>query len=196
MSMNIMTPDGEFAVPAGWAGQADSELSLESTRPPMNRAVTEALQVIDHDIEQLLGLRASLSGYGFGKICPVGVTDVTQTEGLVCGGFEKNPNMEGSLAYVAAQIEEKRNEVSTVLNSESHDFNDYKPEKVNKFKCFYVSGTGSEWSNGFTTNNFHGLLLSGARTNMDFLFQIFFDFYSGTHMRIMSGGNWGGWRDL
>lgn len=98
MSMNIMTPDGEFAVPAGWAGQADSELSLESTRPPMNRAVTEALQVIDHDIEQLLGLRASLTGYGFGKICPVNVTDVTKDDGTVCGGFEKNPAVVGSLA--------------------------------------------------------------------------------------------------
>lgn len=116
MSMNIMTPDGEFAVPAGWAGQADSELSLESTRPPMNRAVTEALQTIDHDIEQLLGLRASLTGYGFGKICPVNVTDVTRDDGTVCGGFEKNPAMVGSLAYGIAQINDRLDGILQKIN--------------------------------------------------------------------------------
>lgn len=197
MSMSIMTPGGEMQVPSGWAGQADDKLSLESRRPPTNRAVTEALQVIDHDIEQLLELRASLTGYGFGKICPVNVTDVTQDDGTVCGGFEKNPAMVGSLAYVSAQIEKEVNCVSIDVNDKiTKDFNDYVPSKANKFKCFYLGGTGSEWTNSFTDAYFHGFLISVARTSMNYLAQIFFNSSSGIYMRVMSGGNWGGWRKL
>lgn len=190
-----MTPGGEMQVPSGWTGQADDKLSLESTRPPTNRAVTEALQVIDHDIEQLLELRASLTGYGFGKICPVNVTDVTRDDGTVCGGFEKNPAMVGSLAYVAAQIEANRNSVFNQPEYDNPDFNDIVPDKVNKFKCYYMSGSGSVWKNSFTTGSFHGLMVSGARTSMNYLFQIFFDYYSGFHMRIMSAGNWSAWKN-
>ena len=193
MSMSIMTPGGEMQVPSGWAGQADDKLSLESTRPPTNRAVTEALQVIDHDIEQLLELRASLTGYGFGKICPVNATDVTQDDGLVCGGFEKNPAVVGSLAYVSAQTEEKMHSVNIEI---SKDFNDYVPNKVNKYECFYLGGTGSAWANSFTDAYFHGFLIAIARTSMNYLAQIFFDSSSGVYMRVMSGGNWGGWRKL
>ena len=91
MSMSTMTPSGEAMIPNGWTGQIDSKPSLESKRPLENRAITEALQKIDRDIEQLLQLRASLTGYGFSKICPTEITTVTEDEGLVLGAKEKNP---------------------------------------------------------------------------------------------------------
>ena len=60
MSMSTMTPSGEAMIPNGWTGQIDSNPSIESKRPLENRAITEALQKIDRDIEQLFHLRASL----------------------------------------------------------------------------------------------------------------------------------------
>lgn len=56
MSMSTMTPSGETTIPNGWAGQIDSVPSLESKRPLENRAITEALNKIDNDIEKLNGM--------------------------------------------------------------------------------------------------------------------------------------------
>lgn len=97
MSMSTMTPDGELMIPNGWAGQIDDTLSLDSNRPLTNKAITEALQTIDHDIEQLLQLRSSLSQYGLSKICPTDLTTATEDNGLVLGAKEKNPAIEGSI---------------------------------------------------------------------------------------------------
>lgn len=121
MSMSTMTSSGEAMIPNGWTGQIDSKPSLESKRPLENRAITEALQKIDRDIEQLLQLRASLAGYGFSKICPTEITTVTEDEGLVLGAKEKNPAVKGTLAHL--------------LNETITGFSEYMEKEESNFRC-------------------------------------------------------------
>lgn len=104
MSMSTMTTDGELMVPNGWTGKIDSSMSTESKRPLENRIITNALQKIDRDIEQLFQLRSSLSQYGLSKICPTELTTVTEDNGLVLGAKEKNPAIEGTLANISKKI--------------------------------------------------------------------------------------------
>lgn len=108
MSMSTMTTDGELMVPNGWTGKIDSSMSTESKRPLENRIITNALQKIDRDIEQLFQLRASLTGYGFSKICPTEITTVTEDEGLVLGAKEKNPALEGTMANETEKLKAKK----------------------------------------------------------------------------------------
>lgn len=79
-------------------GPFDAELSNESENAPQNKAVKEAVDRLDQSIADALALRASLTGFGFAKICPVETTDVTEAGGVVLGGFEKNAAIMGSLA--------------------------------------------------------------------------------------------------
>lgn len=67
-------------------GPFDAELSEESENAPQNKAV--ASEVFK---------KATLEDFGRSKIVAAGVTDVTEVDGLVCGAFEKNPNIEGTL---------------------------------------------------------------------------------------------------
>lgn len=106
MSMSTMTSSGETIIPNGWAGQIDSVPSLESKRPLENRAVTEALQAIDHDMDYLENLRSSLNGYGMSKICPTELTDATTDGGMVLGAREKNPSIKGTLADNIEEIKD------------------------------------------------------------------------------------------
>ncbi len=100
------------------------------------------------------------------------------------------------MAYMAALTEEMRHSVYNTPEDELLDFNDIVPEAVNKFRCFYLGGSGQTCRNSFTDGNFHGFMLAGARTSMNYLFQIFFDYYSGVHMRVSSAGKWGAWKKL
>lgn len=79
-------------------GPFDAELSVESENAPQNKAVAAAVEALDSAIADAIALRASLTGFGMSKICPVDLTDVTEANGIVLGGFEKNAAVAGSLA--------------------------------------------------------------------------------------------------
>lgn len=98
MSISQFGESGEKPIPAGWALPPDRELSLDSRNAVGNDIITAELQKINHDIETLLELRASLSGYGLAKIAPASLTDATQESDLACGAFEKNAGIPGTLA--------------------------------------------------------------------------------------------------
>lgn len=97
MSVSTMGTNAEIPIPNGWAGQIDTQPSLDSNRPLTNAAITAALQTIDHDIEQLLALRASLDGTA-GLVTLTDSTDVTDSTGKALPASEKNASMEGTLA--------------------------------------------------------------------------------------------------
>lgn len=78
----------------------DTFLSTVSTNAVQNWVVTTALNRIEQLSNEIKELRAGLETFGLGKIVSADVTDVTEANGLVCGAFEKNPNVEGSLANV------------------------------------------------------------------------------------------------
>ena len=105
MSMEFMGKDGGIPVPNGWAIKPDEELSLDSDNSVANKVVTEALQVIEHDIEQLMGLRASLTQAGFVKL--TSATDVTDSTGLALPATEKNESISGTLANEISKIREE-----------------------------------------------------------------------------------------
>lgn len=83
----------------------DDYLSLYSSNAPQNRIVTAMLNQIKQLAEQnaqliedVKELRARTDTYGLSKICPVDVTDITEANGMVLGGWEKNESVAGSLA--------------------------------------------------------------------------------------------------
>lgn len=83
----------------------DDYLSLYSSNAPQNRIVTAMLNQIKalaeqnaQLIEDVKELRARTDTYGLSKICPVDVTDITEANGMVLGGWEKNPAKSGTLA--------------------------------------------------------------------------------------------------
>lgn len=88
-------------------GPFDAELSNESENAPQNKAVKEAVDRLDQSIADALALRASLTGFGFAKICPANLLDATEDSGMVLGAFEKNAAVAGSLADVIAKRELK-----------------------------------------------------------------------------------------
>lgn len=119
MSISAMTHSGESHIPNGWTGQIDSEMSLESGRPLENRKITEALQVIEHDIEQLLQLRSSLTQYGLSKICPNDFVTATENNGMVLGAKEKNSTIPGTLARKIENSETKVKILSFSLTTQA-----------------------------------------------------------------------------
>lgn len=97
MSVSTMGTNAEIPIPNGWAGQIDTQPSLDSNRPLTNAAITAELQAIDHEIEQLLARRASLDGTA-GLVTLTDATDVTDSTGKALPASEKNASMEGTLA--------------------------------------------------------------------------------------------------
>lgn len=85
-------------------GPFDAALSEESENAVQNKIIAAQVARLDEAIADAVALRASLTGFGMGKITPVDVTDITQDDGTVCGGFEKNPAVVGSLAYKIENI--------------------------------------------------------------------------------------------
>lgn len=92
----------------------DDYLSLVSSNAVQNRIITAALnqvkQLAEQNaqlIEDVKGLRASVNAFGLAKVCPVNVTDVTEDNGTVLGGWEKNTGVSGTLAYRIAQINDR-----------------------------------------------------------------------------------------
>lgn len=92
----------------------DDYLSLISSNAVQNRIITAALNQIKQLAEQnaqliedVKGLRASVNAFGLAKVCPVNVTDVTEDNGTVLGGWEKNTGVSGTLAYRIAQINDR-----------------------------------------------------------------------------------------
>lgn len=91
----------------------DDYLSLVSSNAVQNRIITAELNLIKELVEQnkqlieeTRALRASVETFGFSKICPVYVTDITEDNGFVLGALEKNPAVNGTLANI---IEERTN---------------------------------------------------------------------------------------
>ena len=78
-------------------GPFDTELG-DSDNAVQNRVVKAAIDRIDQSIAEALALRASLTGFGLAKICPLDLTDVTEDNGMVLGAVEKNASVSGSLA--------------------------------------------------------------------------------------------------
>lgn len=83
----------------------DDYLSLYSSNAPQNRIVTAMLNQIKQLAEQnaqliedVKELLASVNSFGLAKVCPVSVTNVTEDNGMVLGGWEKNPAVDGSMA--------------------------------------------------------------------------------------------------
>ena len=97
MSVSIMGTNAEIPIPNGWAGQIDTQLSLDSNRPLTNAAITAAFQTIDHDINQLLEMRAKLGG-DVGLVTLSDATDITESSGIALPASEKNAAVPGSLA--------------------------------------------------------------------------------------------------
>ena len=79
-------------------GPFDDALSDESENAVQNKIIAAEVERLDQSIADALALRASLTGFGPGKVCPVGLTDATEANGLLLGAFEKNPAFNGSLA--------------------------------------------------------------------------------------------------
>lgn len=153
MSMSTMGANGEIQIPNGWAGQIDSEPSLESRSPLENRVITGKFQEIDYDIEQI-SQKASTEDYGLSKICPVVTTDVTSPAGLVLGAFEKNESITGSMAYNTKLAQEKANSfdvvVSPVVNACGVSFFNAQLFKTGKlgFCDLYIHNSGSVFGDG------------------------------------------------
>ena len=83
----------------------DDFLSTVSSNAVQNRIVTAALNRIEElanqnkqIIEETKALRATLTEFGMGKICPTDLVDATEDNGLVLGAKEKNASVSGSLA--------------------------------------------------------------------------------------------------
>ena len=87
-------------------GPFDGELSEESDNAVQNKVLAAKMAQLDQAIADVLALRAGLETFGMAKICPVGVTDATEANGMVLGAFEKNPALEGTLGYGLRAVKE------------------------------------------------------------------------------------------
>lgn len=118
-------------------GPFDAEISDESENAPQNKAVAAAVEALDSAIADAIALRASLTGFGMSKICPVDLTDVTEANGIVLGGFEKNAAVAGSLAN---KIENKSIKASCLVRArkDAAGINDFEITSVEK--SFYNYG--------------------------------------------------------
>lgn len=110
MSMSTMGENAEIQIPNGWSGQIDTQPSLDSNRPLTNAAITAALQKIDHDIEQLLALRGSLTQAGLVQVTDA--TDVTDSTGLALSARQNNASASGTLAN---KIEKTKKEFYSLI---------------------------------------------------------------------------------
>lgn len=81
-------------------GPFDDALSEESDNAVQNKTLTPIINGIKES-------RATNDTFGLSKICPVTTTDVTESNGIVLGGFEKNAALAGTLA----------NRIETVYNT-------------------------------------------------------------------------------
>lgn len=93
----------------------DKELNENSVHAIRNSAVTKAVNAANaliaenqRLIAETQALRATLEGFGLGKICPVGVTDVTEDNGMVLGAFEKNASVSGTIGNLISSESGKR----------------------------------------------------------------------------------------
>lgn len=121
-------------------GPFDPALSPESENAPQNKVVDAAVARLDQAIADAVALRASLTGFGMGKITPVDVTDITEADGRVLGGFEKNPAVAGSLANLLENLSGRLKLLtSTVLY---FDQNTENPESYTLNHNFGFNGTG------------------------------------------------------
>lgn len=98
-------------------GPFDAALSTESENAVQNKIIAAQVARLDQAIADAVALRASLTGFGMGKITPVDVTDITEADGRVLGGFEKNPAVAGSLAYGIANKTIKIDELLSHMGS-------------------------------------------------------------------------------
>lgn len=99
----------------------DDYLSLYSSNAPQNRIVTAMLNQINalaeqnaQLIEDIKELRARTDAWGLSKICQVDVTDITEDNGMVLGGWEKNASKAGTLAR---RIEENRQKLDNYVKT-------------------------------------------------------------------------------
>ena len=79
-------------------GPFDNALSPESENAVQNKVIETEVKKLDKAISDAVALRASLTGFGMGKICPTDLVDATEDNGLVLGAKEKNASVSGSLA--------------------------------------------------------------------------------------------------
>lgn len=121
-------------------GPFDAALSEESENAVQNKIIAAQVARLDEAIADAVALRASLTGFGMGKITPVDVTDITEADGRVLGGFEKNPAFAGSLANLLEKLSGRlKLLVSVVLY---FDQNTENPEAYTLNHNFGFNGTG------------------------------------------------------
>lgn len=117
---NVVYLTGPAEGTGGLVVKVDAELNADSVHAIRNSAVTNAINAANaliaenqRLIAETKALRATLESFGLSKICPVGVTDATEANGMVLGAFEKNASVEGSLSN---KISKKSTEINTALN--------------------------------------------------------------------------------
>lgn len=80
INLNINTPDG-----------------LKRLKPDTGEVKRKIRELEEMD-RKITEMRASLEAFGMSGICPAGLTDVTEDNGMVLGAFEKNASIEGSIS--------------------------------------------------------------------------------------------------
>lgn len=109
----------------------DDHLSLVSSNVVQNRIITAELNLIKKLVEQnkqlieeTKALRASVEEFGLSKICPVGVTDVTENNGMVLGAWEKNASVNGTISNIFSNKVSELRRDSVCAKGEFSDLND------------------------------------------------------------------------
>ena len=109
----------------------DDYLSLVSSNAVQNRIITAELNLIKELVEQnkqlieeTKALRASVEAFGLSKICPVGVTDVTEANGMVLGASEKNASVNGTISNIFSNKVSELRRDSVCAKGEFSDLND------------------------------------------------------------------------
>lgn len=128
----------------------DDYLSLVSSNAVQNRIITAALnqvkQLAEQNaqlIEDVKGLRASVNAFGLAKVCPVNVTDVTEDNGTVLGGWEKNASKAGTLANGIHELKagkEWKTICENVAKSDVPNFNTYIQKGAREFYVLISDG--------------------------------------------------------
>lgn len=124
---NVVYLTGPAEGTDGLVVKVDAELNADSVHAIRNSAVTNAINAANaliaenqRLIAETQALRSTLESFGLSKICPVGVTDATEANGIVLGAWEKNPSVDGSLASEVRKIANemfKAHEPPTDLNT-------------------------------------------------------------------------------
>lgn len=128
----------------------DDYLSLYSSNAPQNRIVTAMLNQIKalaeqnaQLIEDVKELRARTDTYGLSKICPVDVTDITEANGMVLGGWEKNAAKAGTLANGIQELRDRaewKTICENVAKSDVPNFNTYIQKGAREFYVLISDG--------------------------------------------------------